>query len=202
MVYARLLWIFLCFAVGSNFILWAEWKSTPKIVPKEYPIIIWCINQITWEIRKPLNQTFAGCYHWSKGWKNLRFPSKEQLRLMKEVYKTRAWVVTAMTLMNHESQFNPKAKGCSKNWCDIWLFQIREVNWGAKMNDKQQMEWFAKRKEWQLSPKWNCYHRVKEWNHEKILKCVFARHNWVLVWTAPYPTKRYEEWKFYNSIQF
>lgn len=199
MVYARLLWIFLCFAVGSTFILWAEWKSTPKIIPKEYPMIVWCINQITWEIRKPLNQTFAGCYHWSKGWKNLRFPSKEQLRLMKEVYKTRAWVITAMTLMNHESQFDSKARWCHKGGCDIWLFQIRDIYWGGKMTQKEQMQWFAKRKASQIA--WNCSQHVNSWQ-ERLLRCIFARHRGDTDGFAKYPSDRLEEWRFYNSLSF
>lgn len=201
MYHAKLLWILFTIAACWSAFLSADWKSTWKIVAQDYPIIIWCINEITWEIKKPLNQTYSACYHWTKWWKNLRFPSKRQLQDMKSVFKNRAWVVTAMTLMNHESQFNPKAKGCSKNWCDIWLFQIREVNWGWKMTEKQQMEWFANRKAWQMSAQWNCYqHRSS--GQERILRCIFARHRGDTDGFAKYPSKRLEEWRFYNSIQF
>lgn len=202
MLYGKSLWILFSIAFSGALILSAEWKSTPKIVPKDYPIIIGCINQITGEIRSPLNQTYSACYHGSKGWKNLRFPSKKQMELMKKVYDTRAKIVTAMTLMNHESQFDSKAKWCHKWWCDYWLFQIRDSNGWAKMSDLQQMEWFRDRKAWQLSSKWNCYRRIQEWNRENLLRCVFARHHGDLKGTAKYPADRYDEWKFYQSLNF
>lgn len=200
-MYGKILWILLCIAIGLQEMPTAWWVS-PKIVPKDYPTIIGCINQYTGEIKKPLNQTYSACYHWSKGWKNLRFPSKAQLKTMREVFDTRAKLITAMTLINHESQFDSKAKGCHKWWCDYGLLQIRDVNGWKNMTDREQMEWFSKRKAWQLSPKGNCYHRVKEWNRENLLRCVFARHNWVLDWKAKYPSDRYAEWKFYNNINF
>lgn len=201
-MYGKLVTILLCIVCSSIPILTAYWKPTPKIIPKDYPIIIWCINQFTGEIKKPLNQTFSACYHWTKWWKNLMFPSKKQLKTMQEVYNTRAKIVTAMTIMNHESQFDSKAKWCHKWWCDIWLFQIRDIYGWWKMTDKQQMEWFNNRKAWQLSPKGNCYKRVQQWNRENLLKCVFARHRWDRFITDKYPTDRYIEWKFYNSLQF
>lgn len=201
MYYAKLSAILLSIIISWTSILTTEWKSTPKITTKDYPIIVGCINQITWEFKKPLNQTYAACYHWTKGWKNLRFPSKQQLKTMKEVYGNRAWVITAMTLINHESQFDSKAKWCHKWWCDYWLLQIRDVNGWKKMSDKQQMEWFKNRKAWQLSSKWNCYqHKGK--SQQRILRCIFARHNWVLDWFAKYPSDRIAEWKFYNSLNF
>lgn len=199
MIYAKLVWILLSFAVGGTIILTAEWKSTPKIIPKDYPIIIWCINEITGEIRKPLNQEYSACFHGTKGWKNLRFPSKEQMKLMKEVFKNRSWMLTAMTLMNHESQFNKNAKWCHQWWCDYGLFQIRDVNWGKNMTQKQQMQWFATRKASQI--KWNCSQHVKSWQ-ERLLRCIFARHRGDTDWFAKYPSKRLEEWRFYNSLNF
>lgn len=201
MVYAKFFSVLLIIAGCWNFVFTASWKSTPKIVPKDYPIIIGCINEITWEIKKPLNQEYSACYHWTKGWKNLRFPSKSQLKMMKEVYKTRAWVVTAMTLMNHESQFNRLAKWCHKGGCDYGLFQIRDVNGWKNMTDRQQMEWFKNRKAWQMSPSGNCYQHKDSWQ-QRMLRCIFARHNWVLDWFARYPSKRLEEWKFYTSLNF
>lgn len=201
MVYGKTLWILFSIAIGWAFILTAQWKSTPKIVPKDHPIIIGCINQYSWEIKKPLNQTYSACYYWTKGWKNLRFPNKRQLQDMKSVFKNRAWVVTAMTLINHESQFDSNAKGCSKNGCDWWIFQIREVNWWKKMSDKQQMEWFRNRKNWQLSPQWNCDQHLQSWQ-QRVLRCIFARHHWDLDWFAKYPSERLQEWRFYNNISF
>jgi hypothetical protein len=179
-----------------------ETKIAKAIIPKDYPIIIGCINQITWEIRKPLNQTFSACYHWNKGWKNLRFPSKTQLKLLKLAFKSKKGITVALTLINHESQFDSKAKWCHKNWCDYGILQIRDVNWGKNMNDEAQINWLKKRIAWQLSEKWNCYHRVKEKNDEKILKCLFARHHWDLLGTASYPSARYQEWKYYNGLTF
>lgn len=200
-MYARLIWILLSVAISWSFILSTEWKSTPKIVPKDYPIIIGCINQFTGEIKKPLSQEYWACYHWSKWWKNLRFPSKEQLKLMKEVYKNRAWMVTAMTLMNHESQFNKDAKWCHKGGCDYSLFQIRDVNGWKTMTQKQQMQWFATRKASQIKAWWNCSQHVKSWQ-ERLLRCIFARHRWDTDGFAKYPSDRLKEWRFYNSLTF
>lgn len=70
------------------------------------------------------------------------------------------------------------------------------------MTNKQQMEWFKKRKEWQISPQGNCYKRVLQKDKEKLLRCVFARHNGALLGTDKYPTDRYAEWKFYNGLSF
>lgn len=202
MKYAKFISILCIVAVSWSLYLSAEWRWWKKIIPKDYPIIIGCINEITWEIKSPLNQTNSACYHGSKGWKNLRFPSKKQFQQMKDVFKNKRWMVTAMTLINHESQFDSNAKGCSKNGCDWWIFQIRWVNWWKSMNDKQQMQWFANRKNWQLSANWNCYQRVLQGNNDAVLRCVFARHHWDLLWSARYPTARFREWKFYNSINF
>lgn len=187
-------------------IIWMTVKTSMayvpnRVAPREFPAVIACINQVTWEIRKPLNDSESACFHW-QNWKNLRFPSRSQLTEMRKVFRDRASLVTAITLINHESQFNSKAKWCHRWGCDYGLFQIRDVNWWKKMTDKQQMEWFYKRKTWQLSSSWNCHHRVVERNHEKILRCIFARHHWDLLWTAQYPTARLQEWKFYNSIKF
>lgn len=201
MVYAKIIGVLLIIATSWGTFLNVEWKTSQKIVPQDYPIYVWCINEITWEIKKPLNQEYSACFYWTKGWKNLRFPSKEQLKLMKEVYKNRAWVVTAMTLINHESQFNKDTKWCHKWWCDYWIFQIRDIYWWKNMTQKQQMEWFKKRKDFQLSKNWNCYQHKDSWQ-ERILRCVFARHNWALSGFAKYPSKRLEEWRFYNSLNF
>lgn len=202
MIYAKLVLVLLILTSSWYSVLSADWKWSSKITPKDYPIIIGCINQYTGEIKKSLNQTFSACYHGTKGWKNLRFPSKKQFETMKKIYDTRAKMITAMTLINHESQFDSNAKWCHKWWCDYGLFQIRDKNWWKWMTNEQQMKWFRDRKAWQLSPKGNCYRRVLEKNHENLLRCVFARHHWDLKGTAKYPSDRYAEWKFYNQLDF
>lgn len=178
-------------------------QEAQKIVPRDYPILVWCRNQVTGEIRNPMNASAqdGGCFY-GKNWKNLMFPSKSQMKLLKEVYGNRGAIVTAMTLINHESQFNSKAKWCHKGGCDYWLLQIRDVNGGKNMTDKQQLEWLKNRKAWQISPQGNCYKRVLEKNKEKLLRCVFARHNGVLSGQAKYPSDRYAEWNFYNGLNF
>lgn len=202
----KILALLLVFLLVSGYVYTADAKKTQetsKIVPRDYPILIGCRNQVTGEIKKPLNSSPQdwGCFY-GKNWKNLMFPSKSQYKTMQEVYKNRGAIVTALVLINHESQFNSKAKWCHKWWCDYWLLQIRDIYGGAKMSDKQQMEWFKKRKEWQISPQGNCYHRVLQKDKEKLLRCVFARHNGVLSGQAKYPSDRYAEWKFYNGLSF
>lgn len=202
----KLLATFLVFLLVSGYQYTAvsgKTQETPKIQARDYPILVWCRNQVTGEIKKPMNSSPQdwGCFY-GKNWKNLMFPSKSQMKLLKEVYWSRGGIVTAMTLINHESQFNSKAKWCHKWWCDYWLLQIRDIYGGAKMTNKQQMEWFKKRKEWQISPQGNCYKRVLQKDKEKLLRCVFARHNGALLGTDKYPTDRYAEWKFYNGLSF
>lgn len=202
----KLLALLLVFLLVSGYVYTADAKKTQetsKIVPRDYPILIGCRNQATGEIKKPLNSSPQdwGCFY-GKNWKNLMFPSKSQYKTMQEVYKNRGAIVTALVLINHESQFNSKAKWCHKWWYDHWLLQIRDIYGGAKMTDKQQMEWFKKRKEWQISPQGNCYHRVLQKDKEKLLRCVFARHNGVLSGQAKYPSDRYAEWNFYNGLNF
>lgn len=174
-----------------------EAKQSLKL--ESYPIIIACKNTKTNEFVKPKNKSIedGGCLI-GKNMKNIMLPSKDQMKLMKEVFKDRASIITAITLMNHESQFNPKAKGCHKGGCDYGLFQIRDVNGGKKLTQKEQMEWFRDRKASQLKKWGNCSHRLKEWQ-EATLRCIFARHHGDLKGSAKYPSDRYNEWKFYNE---
>jgi hypothetical protein len=44
-----------------------------------------------------------------------------------------------------------------------------------------------------------CSRTTKEWNREKILRCIFARHNGVLDFNAKYPSDRLKEHKFYTE---
>lgn len=174
-----------------------------KVIEKvhDFPYIIACRNQITGEIKKPINPNpdDGGCFY-GKNWKNLMFPSRAQLKDLKAVYGNRQGIITAITLINHESQFDSNAKGCHKGGCDYGILQIRDVNGGKNMTDREQMEWFKNRKAWQVSPKGNCSQHVG--NQERLLRCVFARHNGVLDWFAKYPSDRLSEWRFYSTLEF
>lgn len=166
---------------------------------KDYPIVVGCKNVKTGKFVDPKNSSIedGACLIWPN-MKNMLIPSKSQMKLLKEVFNDKAAIITAITLINHESQFNSKAKGCHKGGCDYGLFQIRDVNGGKKMDDKKQMEWFRDRKASQLKKGGNCNHRLKD-GQEATLRCVFARHNGVLSGKAAYPTARYQDWKFYNE---
>ncbi len=172
-----------------------EAKQSLKL--ESYPIIIACKNTKTNEFVKPKNKSVedGGCLI-GKNMKNVLLPSKDQMKLMKEVFKDRDAIITAITLMNHESQFNAKAKGCHKKGCDIGLFQIRDIYGWAKKTQKEQMIWFRDRKAAQI--KGNCSHRVEEWQ-EATLRCIFARHRGDLSGQAKYPTDRLNDWKFYKE---
>lgn len=189
--------LFLAILLAMPILVQGKAKPLPF---EKYPIVIWCHNPGTREVKKPINKSPQdwACYY-GKWWKNILIPSLSQYKDLKTVFKTEWGMLTAMTLISHESQWDSKAKWCSPNGCDYGLLQIRWVNGWAKMNDKQQMEWFKKRKEWQMSPKWNCYQRFLQGNKEKLLRCVFARHHGDLLWTAPYPTERYREWIYIND---
>ena len=87
-----------------------EAKET-SIIFKDYPIIIACFNQTTGTFHTPKNESVedGGCLI-GKNMKNILLPSKSQMRLLKEVYGDRLSIITAITLINHESQFNHKSK--------------------------------------------------------------------------------------------
>ena len=172
-------------------------ETTVKL--KDYPIIIACENIYTGEFKTPKNESVEdnGCALW-KGYKNILLPSKAQMKLLKEVYTSKDEIITAMVLINHESQFNKNAKGCHKNGCDYGLLQIRDVNGWKNMTQKEQMEWFKKRKASQLKKGGNCYKRMNE-SQENGVRCVFARHHWDLSGKNKYPTARYNEWKYYQK---
>ena len=174
----------------------AKWNA---IVLKDYPIIIKCFNQDTWEFVNPRNESVedGGCLI-GKNMKNILLPSKHQMREMKAVFGDRASIITAITLINHESQFNPKSKGCHWNGCDYGLLQIRDVNGGKNMTTKQQMEWFKKRKAHQMTVG-TCSRTTAKGNRNNTLRCIFARHNGVLDFYAKYPSDRLREHKFYTE---
>lgn len=120
------------------------------------------------------------------------------MKEIKEVFGDRASMITAITLMNHESQFNPRTVGCHKNGCDYGLFQIRDINGGKTMTTKEQMQWFKKRKAHQMSVG-TCSRTTKAGNRNTILRCIFARHNGVLDFYAKYPSDRLREHEFYTE---
>ena len=177
-----------------------EAKET-SIIFKDYPIIIACFNQTTGTFHTPKNESVedGGCLI-GKNMKNILLPSKSQMRLLKEVYGDRLSIITAITLINHESQFNHKSKWCHNGGCDYGLMQIRDVNGGKNMTEKQQMEWFKTRKAHQMhNPRWTCSRTTAKGNQDNTLRCVFARHNGVLDFYAKYPSDRLREHKFYKQ---
>jgi len=82
-----------------------------SIIFKDYPIIIACFNQNTGTFHTPKNESVedGGCLI-GKNMKNILLPSKSQMRMLKEVYGDRLSIITAITLINHESQWNHKSK--------------------------------------------------------------------------------------------
>lgn len=174
--------------------------NEPKIVLKDYPIIIACYNQNTGEFVEPRNESVedGGCLI-GKNMKNILLPSKSQMRMLKKVYGDRTSIVTAITLINHESQFDKNAKGCHKYGCDYGLFQIRDVNGGKNMTQEQQMEWFKVRKNAQINKGGTCSRTAASGNREKLIRCVFARHNGALDFYSKYPSDRLNERNFYES---
>ena len=173
----------------------------PPIILKDYPIIIACFNQSTWQFVTPRNESVedGGCLIWPN-MKNILLPSKSQMRMLKKVYGDRTSIITAITLINHESQFNHNSKWCHKWGCDYGLLQIRDVNGGKKMTQEQQMQWFKTRKAHQMHNKnWTCSRTTAKGNQENTLRCIFARHNGVLDFYAKYPSDRLREHRFYTK---
>lgn len=173
----------------------------PPIILKDFPIIIACFNQSTGEFVAPRNESVedGGCLIWPN-MKNILLPSKSQMRLLKKVYGDRASIITAITLINHESQFNHKSKWCHNGGCDYGLLQIRDVNGGKNMTQEQQMQWLKTRKAHQMyNPKGTCVKTTAKGNQDNTLRCIFARHNGVLDFYAKYPLDRLREHKFYTK---
>ena len=91
----------------------AEAKTQAGVILKDYPVIISCFNQETKTFHEPRNESVedGGCLI-GKNMKNILLPSKKQMQEIKSVFGDRASIITAITLINHESQFNPLTKGC------------------------------------------------------------------------------------------
>jgi len=157
---------------------------TNQAIASEYPILIWCLNTKTLETKKPINLSENWCHYW-QWWMNIFKPSESQYKILKSLF-TPAQIINRLPIINAESQFNSNAIGYHKYWKDCWLLQIRDIRWWCKMSDYQQLTWLKTRIESQV--KWNCSHWVKYWE-ERLMRCIYNRHNWQLVAYNHYDNK-------------
>lgn len=142
-------------------------SNEQEIHLNDYPTLVACYKD--WTIVKSLNASPEGCYM-GKWWSNVYLPSLSQHKLLTDNF----WdnIYSKMAIINHESQWNSNAVWVHKYWKDCGLLQIRDIYGGCKMNDQQQMDWLKVKIE-------NSKARpvCKKYTWEKLIRCVFMKHN-------------------------
>lgn len=172
-------------------------KAPEKIKVDTPSKVVACYNQKTGEISKSLNESSTGCHKWNN-FSNLRMPSSKQMDLAKKMFKTKENLAIFLAIWNHESQFDSGARGKNKWWWDCWILQIRDINWGCKMSDKQQMEWLKKVLEERRSKAGRCRsYFTEQWRW--MTRCIFNRHNGQTKTVNGYSTRLLKYYDFYLS---
>lgn len=186
-----LAWTIATTAIFSNN---ASAKSE-KIVFAEYPRIVACYDYSKGTFHEPKN----GSCIIGRTMKNVYLPSKSQMVLFKEVYKERSAMYVPLALVNWESQFDEKAHSCNQYACASGIMQVTDANGGKRMTTKQQLQWFADRKQHQITVG-TCSKTAKSWNHDKLKRCVFARHFGTLDFYGQYVNEKMDMYDFYKKL--
>lgn len=116
---------------------------------KEYPTLVACYDYS--KKKDNFLPPVKGSCMIGRTMKNVYLPSKSQMLLFKEVYKNRSSMYAPLALVNGESQFDEKAHSCNKYACASGIMQVTDANGGRKMTTKQQLQWFADRKQHQIT---------------------------------------------------
>ena len=140
-----------------------------EIKLKEYPELVACYNQNTWKFAKPADKTNKWCWI-GKDWSNVYLPSQSQYDMLTRHFGSN--IYSKMAIINHESQWNSKTVGVHKYWKDCGLVQIRDIYGWCKMTDDEQMEWMKDKIERSKKAK-----ICKQYTGEKLIRCVFMKHN-------------------------
>lgn len=166
-----------------------------RIVFQEYPTLVKCYDYSTGLMHKPVK----GSCLIGKTMKNVYLPSAYQMRIFKEAYVTREYIYAPLAIANWESQFDINARSCNEYACASGIMQITDANGGLSMDTYEQLKWFADRKEYQIT-KWTCSNTAATWNHEKLLRCVFARHYGTLDFYGKYVNEKMDMYEFYKEL--
>jgi len=162
---------------------------------KEYPTLVACYDYSKGTFRTPVKWS---CMIW-KTMKNVWLPSASQMRLMKEVFHNRKDLYVPLAIINKESQFDVNARSCNKFACASGIMQVTDANGGKKMDTKEQLQWFKDRKAHQLTVG-TCSKTAKSGNHEKLIRCVFARHFGDLDFYGKYANEGMDMYRFYEGL--
>jgi len=115
-----------------------------KVKFADYNYTIGCINLDTYTLHTPKDSSLLGC-NLGKNYMRIMTPTKNQWKLLMEVFGNKDRVVNVLPILNSESQFNHNTIGYNKFGKDCGVLQIRDVNGGCKMTERQQYEWLKKR---------------------------------------------------------
>lgn len=166
-----------------------------RIIFKEYPTLVACYDYSRGTFHTPVK--------WScligKTMKNVYLPSKFQMELFKEVYKSRSEMYIPLALVNGESQFDINARSCNKYSCASWLMQVTDQNGWLSMDTYDQLKWFKDRKEHQIT-KGTCSRTARTWNHNMLKRCIFARHFGTLNFHSQYVNEKMDMYDFYKKL--
>lgn len=131
--------------------------------------------------------------------KNVWLPSASQMRLMKEVFHNRKDLYVPLAIINKESQFDVNARSCNKFACASGIMQVTDANGGKRMDSKAQLQWFKDRKSHQLTVG-TCSKTAKSGSHEKLIRCVFARHFGDLDFYGKYANEGIDMYRYYEKL--
>lgn len=201
LILAILVWAIVSFALSIGiataiFDVNAAPTITKEVITfQEYPTLVKCYDYKTRLMHDPVNNS---CMI-GKTMKNVWLPSASQMRLIKEVFHNRKDMYVPLAIINKESQFDVNARSCNKFACASGIMQITDVNGGKRMDSKEQLQWFKDRKAHQLSVG-TCSKTAKSGNHEKLIRCVFARHFGDLDFYGKYANEGMDMYRFYENL--
>lgn len=103
-----------------------------------------------------------------------------------------------LPILNSEAQFNHNTRGKNKWGWDCGILQIRDIYGGCKMTEKEQFQWLKTRTDSQKTAKGTC----RSWigNEERMIRCIYNRHNGKTKAYNSYDNKLIAQRNFYISF--
>lgn len=173
----------------------ANAKEQTKTIIKNYSFTAGCQNLSTLKTQLPKDSSLTGCHLW-KNYMRIMTPTKTQWENIKKIFKDDA--IDVLPIINSESQFNHNARGPNKWWVDCGLLQIRDVYGGCKMTEEEQLKWLKNRIDSQKAKNWTC----RSWigNKERMIRCIYNRHNGKKIAFNSYDNKLMAQREFYKTL--
>lgn len=165
---------------------------------KEYNYTVWCINLENYQdVRSPKDSSLHWCDYGRK-WMRIMSPTKKQYDILIKTFWNKDNVIDVLPIINSESQFNHATRWKNKWWWDCGILQIRDVYGGCKMTVQEQFQWLKTRTDSQKTTKWTCQSWIG--NKERMIRCIYNRHNGKLKAYNSYDNKLMAQRKYYISL--